>query len=135
MVAGRVIVTRSVDPNAYEHVARALLYEEEERCEDAILELRRALNFDRDAPEVHARIAELHLELEQVGDAERAVQGLAVAGETRGRARGRGAPAPGARRPAGAVALAAAGGGRWPASPTTTPQAIETLPRAGATPS
>jgi tetratricopeptide (TPR) repeat protein len=52
-------------------VARALLYEEEERYEDAILELRRALNFDRDAPEVHARIAEIYLKLDKVDDAAR----------------------------------------------------------------
>jgi Tfp pilus assembly protein PilF len=82
LVGGRVILTRSVDPNAYEHVARALLYEEEERYEDAILELRRALNFDRDAPEVHARIAEIYLKLDKVDDAARAVKESLELGES-----------------------------------------------------
>ena len=82
LVDGRVILTRSIDPNAYEHVARALLYEEEERYEDAILELRRALNFDRDAPEVHARIAEIYLKLDKTDDAARAAKESLELGET-----------------------------------------------------
>ena len=94
LVGGKVVVTRPVDPNAYEHVARALLYEEEERCEEAIAELKRALNFDRDAPEVHARIAELYLSLDRLDEAEQAVQRVAGPGRDGGRLRGPGPPAP-----------------------------------------
>ncbi len=80
LVGGKVVVTRPVDPNAYEHVGRALLYEEADRPEDAIAELQRALNFDREAPEVHARIAELYLGLDKVKEAEQAVRtSLAIA--------------------------------------------------------
>lgn len=61
LVGGRQIATRSVDPDAYEHVARALLFEEQERWQDAAAELRRALDFDADAPELHAHLAELLL--------------------------------------------------------------------------
>jgi Tfp pilus assembly protein PilF len=82
LVGGRVVVTRPVDPNAYEHVSRALLYEEEDRPEDAITELKRALNFDRDAPEVHARLAELYLSLDKVEEAQQAVRASLALGET-----------------------------------------------------
>jgi tetratricopeptide (TPR) repeat protein len=82
IVGGRVIITRSVDPNAYEHVARALLFEEEERYQEAITELERALNFDRDAPEIHARIAEVNLKLDRVDEAARAVKASLALGET-----------------------------------------------------
>jgi Tfp pilus assembly protein PilF len=82
LVGGKVVVTRPVDPNAYEHVGRALLYEEEDRREEAIDELKRALNYDRDAPEIHARIAELYLELDRVEEAEQAVRSSLALGET-----------------------------------------------------
>jgi Tfp pilus assembly protein PilF len=82
LVDGHVIITRPVDPNAYEHVGRALLYEEEDRREDAIDELKRALNFDRDAPELHAHIAELYLELDDVKEAEAYVRSSLELGET-----------------------------------------------------
>src|SRR5262249_32959499 len=57
IVDGRVIVTRSVSPDAYEHVTRALLYEEEERWDEAATELQRALPFDDDAAELRAHLA------------------------------------------------------------------------------
>jgi tetratricopeptide (TPR) repeat protein len=82
IVDGRVIMTRSVDPNAYEHVARALLFEEEERYDEAITELERSLNFDRDAPEIHARIAEVYLKLSRLDDAEKAVRASLKLGTT-----------------------------------------------------
>ena len=82
LVGGRVVVTRPVDPNAYEHVGRALLYQEEDRPEEAIDELKRALNFDRDAPEVHARIAELYLNLDRIKDAQEAIRDSLALGET-----------------------------------------------------
>jgi len=63
LVDGRQIVTRSVDPTAYEHMSRALLYEEQERWQDAADELQRAMVFDEDAPELHAHLAELFLRL------------------------------------------------------------------------
>src|SRR5207249_10727236 len=61
--------TRAVSPEAYEHVARALLYEEEERWEDAAAELQRALPFDEDAAEVRAELAELFVRLGRLDDA------------------------------------------------------------------
>jgi Tfp pilus assembly protein PilF len=82
LVGGKVVVTRPVDPSAYEHVGRALMYQEEDRREEAIVELKRALNFDRDAPEVHARIAELYLGLSRQKDAEQAVRTSLALGET-----------------------------------------------------
>lgn len=69
IVDGKVIQTRAVSPAAYEHVARALLHEEESRWQDAALELQRALQFDDDAPEVNAHLAELFLRLGRVDDA------------------------------------------------------------------
>ena len=54
IVNGRVIVTRAVSPEAYEHVTRAMLYEEEERWKEAADELQRALPFDPEAAEVRA---------------------------------------------------------------------------------
>jgi tetratricopeptide (TPR) repeat protein len=69
IVNGRVIVTRAVSPEAYEHVARALLYEEEERWEEAADELQRALPFDDEAAEVRAHLAELFVRLGRLDDA------------------------------------------------------------------
>jgi Tfp pilus assembly protein PilF len=82
LVGGRVVVTRSIDPAAYEHVARALLYQEEDRFEEAIAELRRALTFDRNAPELHARIAELELEQGRLKEAEKAAGDSLALAET-----------------------------------------------------
>jgi tetratricopeptide (TPR) repeat protein len=69
LVGGRQIATRSIDPNAYEHVSRALLFEEQERWQDAVNELREALAFDHDSPELHADLAELLLRLGKTKDA------------------------------------------------------------------
>jgi tetratricopeptide (TPR) repeat protein len=69
IVNGQVIVTRAVSPEAYEHVTRALVYEEEERWDDAAAELQRALPFDDDAAEVRAHLAELFIRLGRLDDA------------------------------------------------------------------
>jgi tetratricopeptide (TPR) repeat protein len=69
LVGDRVVVTRAVSPEAYEHVARALLYEEEERWDEAAQELQRALPFDEDAAEVRAELAELFVRLGRLDDA------------------------------------------------------------------
>jgi Tfp pilus assembly protein PilF len=69
LVGGRQITTRSVDPTAYEHMSRALLYEEQEHWQDAADELQRAILFDDDAPELHAHLAELFLRLDRDKDA------------------------------------------------------------------
>jgi tetratricopeptide (TPR) repeat protein len=69
LVGDHVVVTRAVSPEAYEHVARALLYEEEERWEDAAAELQRALPFDDEAAEVRAELGELFVRLGRLDDA------------------------------------------------------------------
>jgi Tfp pilus assembly protein PilF len=69
LLGGRQITTRSVDPTAYEHMSRALLYEEQERWQEAADELQRAILFDDDAPELHAHLAELFLRLGRDKDA------------------------------------------------------------------
>jgi Tfp pilus assembly protein PilF len=69
LVGGRQITTRSIDANAYEHVSRALLFEEQERWQEAAAEIQRALIFDADSPELHARLAELMLRLGRNKDA------------------------------------------------------------------
>ena len=69
LVDGHQITTRSVDPNAYEHVSRALLYEEQERWQDAATEIQRAIAFDSDAPELHAHLAEIFLRMDRIKDA------------------------------------------------------------------
>jgi Tfp pilus assembly protein PilF len=69
LVGGQQITTRSVDPTAYEHMSRALLYEDQERWQDAADELQRAILFDDDAPELHAHMAELFLRLGRDKDA------------------------------------------------------------------
>jgi Tfp pilus assembly protein PilF len=69
LVDGRQIITRSVDPTAYEHMSRALLYEEQERWQDAVDEIQRAILFDDDSPELHAHLAELFLRLGREKDA------------------------------------------------------------------
>jgi tetratricopeptide (TPR) repeat protein len=80
IVNGRVIVSRAVSPEAYEHVTRAFLYEEEERWKDAADELQRALPFDPEAAEVRAHLAELFIRLERLDDAaEQIARSLQVA--------------------------------------------------------
>ena len=80
LVNGRVITTRAINADAYEHVSRALIFEEDERWSDAAAELQRALIHDSDAPEVHAHLAELFLRLDRLDDAASAVKAsLAVA--------------------------------------------------------
>jgi len=80
LVNGKVVVTRAVSPDAYEHVTRALLYEEEERWDEAATELQRALPFDDDAAEVRAHLAELFVRLGRLDDAaEQADRSLEIA--------------------------------------------------------
>ncbi|HLK91715.1 MAG TPA: tetratricopeptide repeat protein [Polyangia bacterium] len=80
IVNGRVVETRAVSPEAYEHVARADLYEEEERWQEAADELQRALPFDADAAEVRADLAELFLKLGRPDDAaDEIARSLAIA--------------------------------------------------------
>lgn len=74
IVNGKIVITRSVSPEAYEHVTRALLYEEEERWEEAATELQRALPFDDEAPEVRAHLAELFVRLGRLDDAAEQVE-------------------------------------------------------------
>jgi tetratricopeptide (TPR) repeat protein len=69
LVDGRQVTTRSVDPEAYEHMSRALLYEEQERLPEAVAELKRAIALDDDAPELHAHMAELLLRQDKVKEA------------------------------------------------------------------
>ncbi|HEY2901397.1 MAG TPA: tetratricopeptide repeat protein [Polyangia bacterium] len=69
LVNGRIVASRPIGPTAYEHVTRSLLYEEEERWEEAAAELQRALPFDNDAPELNAHLAELFLKLGRLEDA------------------------------------------------------------------
>jgi tetratricopeptide (TPR) repeat protein len=69
IVNGRVVETRAVSPDAYEHVARAHLYEEEERFQEAADELQRALPFDPEAAEIRAELAELFMRLGRNDDA------------------------------------------------------------------
>ena len=74
IVNGQDRLTRAVSPEAYEHVTRALLYEEEERWEEAAAELQRALPFDDDAAEVRAELAELFVRLGRLDDAAEQVE-------------------------------------------------------------
>jgi Tfp pilus assembly protein PilF len=82
LVDGRQITTRSIDPTAYEHVSRALLLEEQERWQDAAEEIRRAILFDADAPELHAHLAELLLRQDRVSDAAAEVRASLKLGST-----------------------------------------------------
>jgi Tfp pilus assembly protein PilF len=74
LVGGRQISTRSIDPEAYEHVSRALLFEEQQAWQKAADELRRAIVLDGEAPELHARLGELLLRMGDVKGAEAAVR-------------------------------------------------------------
>jgi tetratricopeptide (TPR) repeat protein len=85
IVNGRVVETRAVSPEAYEHVARAHLYEEEERWQEAADELQRALPFDPEAAEIRAELAELFLRLGRTDDAaEQIARSLATAPTVQG---------------------------------------------------
>ena len=83
IVGGRVIVTRADrsqrlrtrGPGAAVRGGGALRGRHRSSCE-------RALNFDRDAPEMHARIAEVYLQLDRMDDAARAVKDSLALGET-----------------------------------------------------
>src|SRR4051794_10339240 len=69
IVNGRIVVTRAIGPDAYEHVARAQLFEEDQRWGDAARELERALQFDEEGAEVRAELAEVYLRLGRLDDA------------------------------------------------------------------
>jgi tetratricopeptide (TPR) repeat protein len=69
VVNGRVVISRGISPEAYEHAIRARLYEEEHRWEDAAAELARALTFDDEAAELEAELADVFLRLGRVDDA------------------------------------------------------------------
>jgi tetratricopeptide (TPR) repeat protein len=69
LVNGRIVVSRAISPEAYEHALRAQLYEEEQRWADAALELQRALTFDGEGAELRAHLADLLLRLDRVDDA------------------------------------------------------------------
>jgi tetratricopeptide (TPR) repeat protein len=85
IVNGRVVETRAVSPEAYEHVARAHLYEEEERWQEAADELQRALPFDPEAAEIRAELAELFIRLGRTDDAaEQIARSLATAPTVQG---------------------------------------------------
>lgn len=85
LVNGRQVTMRSINPDAYEHVARAFLYEEQERLADAVAELRRAIVLDSEAPELFAHLAELLLRQGQVKQAAAAAHdSLAIATTARG---------------------------------------------------
>jgi tetratricopeptide (TPR) repeat protein len=74
LVGDKIVLTHAVSPDAYEHVARALLYEDEERWQEAAAELQRALPFDEDAAEVRAELAELFVRLGRLDDAAEQVE-------------------------------------------------------------
>jgi Tfp pilus assembly protein PilF len=82
IVNQQIIVTRAVSPQAYQHLARGLLYQEQARWEEAAEEFEQALNHDRESPEVHARLAELFLHLDRLDDAARHIRGSLSIAET-----------------------------------------------------
>jgi Tfp pilus assembly protein PilF len=82
LVNGRQIVTRSIDPLAYEHFCRALLYEDQDRLEDAAVEVERAITLDSESPELHAHLAELLLRMGKTRDAEAQVHSSLKIGVT-----------------------------------------------------
>lgn len=73
LVDGRLITTRSISPRAYEHAGRALMYEEEDRWEEAAAEYRRAIDYDPQSPELWARLAQALLQLDRPKDAQAAI--------------------------------------------------------------
>lgn len=74
IVNGQVVVSRAINPDAYEHYARAQLYEEEQRWDEAVRELQRVLAVDDQAPEVRAQLADVLLQMGQVDDAAEEVE-------------------------------------------------------------
>jgi Tfp pilus assembly protein PilF len=74
LVDGRIVVTRAIAPDAYEHVARALLFEEEQRWEEAARELQRALSYDDQAAEVWAQLADLLVRMGELDDAKERIE-------------------------------------------------------------
>jgi tetratricopeptide (TPR) repeat protein len=74
IVNGRVVATRPITPSAYEHASRALIYEEEERWNEAAAELQRALVYDGESPELEAQLAEVFMRLDRLDDATAAVR-------------------------------------------------------------
>lgn len=86
IVNGQVVLTRAISPEAYQHVARAFLYEEEQRWEDAARELQRALPFDKEGAELRAHLAVLFIRLGRLDDAAEQVQrSLQIAESVEGR--------------------------------------------------
>jgi Tfp pilus assembly protein PilF len=86
IVGGRLIVTRPISPEAYEHFTRALLYEEEERWDEAAREVQQGLPFDDEGAEVRAHLATLFIRLGRVDDAAEQVQrSLEIAQTVEGR--------------------------------------------------
>jgi tetratricopeptide (TPR) repeat protein len=75
-------VARSVDPNAYEHAARAMLYAEQDLNVEAAAELRRAIFFDNESPELHAALADIYLRLGRIKEAEAEVHASQKLGPT-----------------------------------------------------
>lgn len=74
IVNGRVLITRSISPDAYAHAARSLLYEEEQRWDEAARELQRALSLDDGGAELRAHLAELFVRLGRLDDAAEQIQ-------------------------------------------------------------
>lgn len=74
IVNGQVVVSRAISPDAYAHYARAQLYEEDQSWDEAARELRRVLVLDDQAPEVRAQLADVLLQLGEVGDAAEEVE-------------------------------------------------------------
>jgi tetratricopeptide (TPR) repeat protein len=69
LVNGRIVVTRAIQPAAYEHYARGLLYEDDENWKEAANEMQRALLSDPQAAEVRAHLAKLFIKLDRLEDA------------------------------------------------------------------
>jgi len=80
LVNGKLIETRSVSPRAYEHATRAMVYEEDDRYEDAAKEYTAALEYDRESPELYARLAETYIALDDLPKAQAAInRSMAIA--------------------------------------------------------
>jgi len=81
-VDGHLVVTRPIPPQAYEHVTRALLFEEDGRIQEAADEIGRALPFDDDAPELWSHLAELDTRLGHLDEAAESLQRAETLGPT-----------------------------------------------------